>query len=49
MGTTREPIWKMSYGHTEIHLKQQQALPLSHLFMAPILFLLLNWLCLARE
>ena len=42
MGTIGEPIWQMSYGHTEVHPKQQQALPLSHLFMAPILFLLLN-------
>jgi hypothetical protein len=49
MGTIGEPTWQMSYGHTEIHPKQQQALHLSHLFMALILFPLLNWLCLACE
>uniref|UniRef100_A0A2N9IY48 RNA-directed DNA polymerase n=1 Tax=Fagus sylvatica TaxID=28930 RepID=A0A2N9IY48_FAGSY len=26
MGTTGKPIWQMSSGHTEVHLRQQQAL-----------------------
>ena len=34
MGTTRKPTWQMSYGHTEVHLRQQQVLHPSHSFMA---------------